>query len=812
MTFGDVLRQRRRALDLTRAELAEAVGCSVSALRKFEAGDLRPSRPLAEVLAGVLQIAPEERAAFVRFARDRLGADTTRVAVPTVSLQSPAPPTTVCAMLPVPLTPLIGRAREVAAVCTALEDRAVRMLTLTGPGGIGKTRLALQVAAELEPAFADGVVFVDLAPIREVSLVLTTIAEALGLPDADRGTLLARLQTALRQRQMLLLLDNFEQVVAAAPVVGELLAAAPRVRVLLTSRVVVGVYGEHDFPVPPLPLPNLSDLPPVDRLMQVETVRLFVERARAARPDFSLTGENAHAVSELCHQLDGVPLAIELAAARVRRLSPGVLLQRFGEGMPGRLEVLTGGPRTVPARQQTVRATIAWSYDLLTPRAQQLFRRLGVFVGGGTREAAEAVCGWDDAAHLEASLEALLDTSLLQQRERVEGEVRVMMLETVRDYALEQLAASGELEEMQRRHADYFVMLAEGAEPIVRGPRRLWWDRLEAEHDNMRAVLAWSRTEPSGVSGLRLAVALAGFWQRRGHMSEGYGWLTSAVAQREVDVSVAPSRRSYHRLRAYALDALGVFARFLGAPDDIQALFEESLALFQTLDDRAGRLEVLGDLGMLLVQRGAFGRGQVVLEEGLALARELGQGSAIAESLFYLGHLRYAQGDAGRASELWEEGVHLVRPTEDPLCYTMLLVRLSVVALDQGDYERAGAHLAESLRLLREQGDRLAIIQALEMRARLAAESSSGLETGQRGLVRAARLFGATEAIRERLAFPILSEERRSYEHGLATLRARLKDEPLAAAWAEGRALTLEQAIAHALGDGFQESEIPEES
>ena len=247
-----------------------------------------------------------------------------------------------------PLTPLIGRAREVAAVCAALEETAVRVLTLTGPGGIGKTRLALQVAAELEPAFADGVVFVDLAPIRDPALVPTTIAQALGIPDVAGPTLLARLQTVLRQRQMLLLLDNFEQVVAAAPVVGKLLEAAPRVKVLLTSRAVAGVYGEHEFPVPPLPLPDPSDLPHLDRLLQVETVRLFVERARAARPDFCLTSENAPAVSDICHQLDGLPLAIELAAARVRRFSPQALLERFGEGAAGRLKLLTGGPRSSP--------------------------------------------------------------------------------------------------------------------------------------------------------------------------------------------------------------------------------------------------------------------------------------------------------------------------------------------------------------------------------------------------------------------------------------------------------------------------------
>lgn len=795
LTYGAWVRRRRRELDLTQAELARRVSCARTTIEKLEADARRPSKAMAERLADVLLLAPDARPAFVRGARSGWMSEDPGLLTSPAAAERAGPGRA----LPVPLTPLIGRAREVAAVCSALEQTGVRLLTLTGPGGIGKTRLALQVAAEIEPAFTDGVVFVDLAPIRDPALVATTIADVLGIPDVAGQSRLARLQAALCQRQMLLLLDNFEQVVAAAPVVSELLTAAPRLKVLLTSRALAGVYGEHDFLVPALPLPELNDLTHLDRLMQVETVRLFVERARAARPDFRLTGENAHAVSDICHQLDGLPLSIELAAARVRRLSPQALLQHFREGASGRLHLLSGGPRTVPARQQTVRATIAWSFDLLNPAEQQLFRRLGVFVGGWTLEAAEAVCGWEDATHAEASLEALLDTSLLQQREHMGSEVRVTMLETIREYALEQLAASGELEEVQRRHADYFVMLAERAEPVLSGLRRRWWDRLEAEHDNMRAALAWSRSEPTGETGLRLVVALNAFWMERGHMTEGYSWLTAAVARREVEVVAGPSSRNYQRLRAYALDALGSFAHFLRMPDDVQAWYEESLALSESLGDRAGRREVLGDLGMMCVERGDFDQAQRVLDEALALARGLGHAATVASSLFFLGQLAYAQGRSERAGELWEEGLHLLRREEDPLQSATHLMRLSMVALDHGDYDRAGAQVAESLTILQDLGARRWSIEGIEVSARLAVALGQRRANGQQGLMHAARLFSAAEVVREKQAVPLPSTERPSHEQSLAVLRAHLDAASLAVAWAEGRTMTLEQSIAHAL-------------
>ena len=804
-SFGYWVRRRRKSLDLTQAELARRVGCAAKTIQKFEADVRRPSKVMTERLADALELAPGIRSAFLSGARSGMwGGDGSLLSRP-----ADAPPVErpgSAGALPVPTTPLIGRAREAAAVCEVLEATPVRLVTLTGPGGVGKTRLAVQVAADLQQAFVDGVVFVNLAPIRTPDLVPTAIARALGLGDVAGHALMTHLQAALRERQLLLVLDNFEHVVAAAPVVADLLTTAPRLKVLLTSRSVVGVYGEHDIPVPPLSLPDANDLLNLDRLFQVEAIRLFVERARAARPAFLLTTANASVVGGICHYLDGLPLAIELAAARVGLLPPQALLQRLTGsppgGAPGRLQVLTGGPRTLPARQQTLRNTLAWSYDLLDGGTQRLFGRLAVFVGGCTLEAVETVCtgDGDPARDTLAGLQALLDTSLLEQREAADGQPRFSMLETIREYALEHLEASGELERLQRRHADYFVMMAESAEPTVSGARQgRWWDRCEGEHDNFRAALAWSRMEAKGDTGLRLALALFGFWRGRGHLHEGYRWLADAVRQTEDGVPAGPSTEGYRTLRARALDMLGCYASFQGDLVGAQRPFEESLALFRDLGDCAGLAEVLADLGMTVGLRGDFGRAGALLEESLTLYRDLGHAPAIAGNLFFLGNLTYAQGHTARACELWEESRRLTSAAGAPWVIASILPRLAMVALDQGDYGRAGAQLVESLLLLREQGERWETLTVLEVCARLAAEQGQQPVDAQAGGLRAARLFGATAALRVTYGTPVLPDFQDHYRRSVAAARAHLDAATFAAAWAEGQVMTLEQAIAYAL-------------
>src|SRR6266852_4875421 len=441
--------------------------------------------------------------------------------------------------LPAPLTPLVGREQEIAAVCALLWRPEVRLVTLTGTGGVGKTRLALGVAAAVNADFADGICFVALAPLIDPGLVLSTIAQALGVQEQGSRPLLEGLQDHLREKQLLLLLDNFEQVVSAAPVVAELLVAAPRLRVLMTSRTSLHLSGEHEFAVPPLSLPDLRDLPPLDRLTQYGAIRLFIERAQAVKSDFALTKENAAAIAAICHQVDGLPLAIELAAGRSKLFSPQALLPR----LRNRLKLLVGGAQDLPLRQQTLRGTIAWSYDLLDQAEKILFRRLAVFVGGCTLEAAEAVCHPDrdlEGDVLDA-VERLVDKSLLRQEAQADGEPRLLMLETIREYALERLAASGETEATRRRHADYYLALAEQAEPLLAGEQQVpWLNRLEQEHENLRAALTWVFQEAGGADlhlkaalreqTLRLVGALWSFWYIHCHYREGKQWLQAALA------------------------------------------------------------------------------------------------------------------------------------------------------------------------------------------------------------------------------------------------------------------------------------------
>jgi predicted ATPase/DNA-binding SARP family transcriptional activator len=428
--------------------------------------------------------------------------------------------------LPLPRTPLLGREVELVAVQALLMQELVGLVTLTGTPGVGKTRLALEVAAGLHAAFAGEVWFVDLAPTRDAGLVLSAIATALGLCETDAQPLPERLKRFLRTRQRLLLLDNFEQVIAAAPLISELLESCPGARILVTSREALRLRAEQEFPVSPLALPDRRRLPSPAVLAQNPAVALFVQRAHAVKPDFALGRENAPAVAAICHRLEGVPLAIELAARRTKLFSSAELLAR----LENRLGLLVGGPRDLPARQQTLRNTIAWSYDLLEAPEKALFRRLGVFVGGCTLEAAAAVCNAEGDRELDIleDLASLVDKSLLLQEEGPDGEPRFRMLELIREYAQERLAASGEAEAIRGREAEYFMSLAETAEPELRdGEHITWLTRLQAEHDNMREALRWCAASGAAEIGLRTGAALSEFWRRRGYLAEGREFMTT---------------------------------------------------------------------------------------------------------------------------------------------------------------------------------------------------------------------------------------------------------------------------------------------
>src|SRR5829696_5669449 len=544
--------------------------------------------------------------------------------------------------LPAQPTPLVGRERELGEVRDLLRAEGVRLLTLTGPGGIGKTRLGLQVGAELLDEFEDGVFFVALAPLTDTALVASAIASPLGVVETGERPLKEGLETYLRDKEVLLLLDNFEQVLDAAPLLGELLSECPKLKGLATSRSVLRVYGEHEYPVPPLELPSPGRLPAIDRLSQYEAVRLFIERAKAARPDFSVTDENAPAVAEICTRLDGLPLAIELAAARIKLLPPRAMLERLGS----RLKLVTGGARNLPERQRTLRGTIEWSYTLLEEGERVLFARLAVFSGGRTLEAIEAICDAKGDLPVDTldGVSSLLDKSLLRQEEGPEGEPRFVMLETIHEYARERLEASGEAEEVRRLHAEYFLALAEGAEPELTGADQLaCLERLEAEHDNMRAALQWS-LEKEPATAFRLAGMLARFWEIRSDFSEGSRWLEAALRQ-----SARPDTITEATTRAKLLSEAGTFAYYRADYDHAIVLHGEALELYRELGDDSGVAFSLMCLGAQHNQPGDYERAAPFFEEALALSRRIGDRRNIVITLHNLADVERQRGNYKRA-------------------------------------------------------------------------------------------------------------------------------------------------------------------
>ncbi|MGE0545042.1 MAG: tetratricopeptide repeat protein [Dehalococcoidia bacterium] len=687
--------------------------------------------------------------------------------------------------LPRPPTSLIGREREREAVSGQLRRAEVQLLTLTGAGGVGKTRLALAIAEDLLADCEDGVYFVDLAPIADPTLVPSAIAGALDIGETARRSLIESLVDHLRGRSLLLVLDNFEQVLAAAPLLTDLLTACPKLKLLVTSRAALRLSGEHEFPVPPLQLPDPKRLPDLEALSQYEAVTLFIQRAQAARPDFQVTNASAPAVAELCARLDGLPLAIELAAARVKLLSPQALLARLGR----RLTLLTGGGRDLPARQQTLRGTIAWSYNLLEPDECVLFARLAVFAGGCSLDAAEAVCDIDQDLSLAVldGLAVLVDQSLVRQAEGPEGEPRFAMLETIREYAAERLDVSGDTEAVRRRHAEYFMALAEQAASELVGPRQAaWLDRLEREHDNLRAALGWALERDQGELGLRLAAALWRFWELRGHLTEGQEWLERTLAHRPE----APTSA-----RAKALNGAGNLAHKRGEFERAEAWYEEALSLWRELGDRRNVAVALHNLGVSALKRRDFERAEALHSESLAIARELGDQPTVAISINLWGVLARNRGDNERARACYEESLALFRALGDNANVALVLNNLARVERDLEDWERAAALCAESLALFQELGDRQGLAWVLSNLAIMAQRRGAWEQS--------ARLHGATESLREAVGssdvFNFSPIEQGARETAVAATRAQLGDAAFAAAIAAGRATPPEQVAAAAL-------------
>ena len=687
--------------------------------------------------------------------------------------------------LPIQPTLLIGRERELAMIEELLGRAETRLVTLTGSGGTGKTRLALQVAAELLDRFEDGAFFVDLSALTDPDFVLPTTATTLGVRESGEQSLRDALVAFLSGKQLLLVLDNFEHMLpAAAPVVANLLAECAGITVLVTSRAALRVRGEREVVIQPLELPPPPPPPTTpDQLSQYAAVRLFIERASDVRADFTVDNVTAPAIAEICHQLDGLPLAIELAAARVRVLPPNAILARLERRLP----LLTGGARDQTARQRTLRATIAWSYDLLRPDEQRLFRRLAVFAGGFTLDAAERVSGPAGGLDLDIldGVTALIDQSLIRLVSGLEREPRYVMLETLREFGLEQLEAAGETEATREAHAAWCLAFAEEAEPELTGPdQATWFERLESEHDNMRAALSWAAAGLERAEmGLCLAARLWRYWFVRGHYSEGREWLRQSLANTDPSPST---------VRAIAVNGAGTLARVQGDYVEAATLFETCLTLRTALDDQKGVAAALGNLGLVAQAQDDYGKAATLHEKSLAIKRTLGDQAGMAASFGNLGIIAHEQGDYDKAAALHEESLAIKRVlNNNPRGISISLDNLGLVAEAQGNFIRAAELYEECLSSRRLMKNPRGIALSLESSARL----SSGFDDATPGT----RLMAAASALRDRLGAPAMLSTQARNERFLGEAKERLGDSAFAAAWEAGRQLSMEEAVEEAL-------------
>ncbi len=722
--------------------------------------------------------------------------------------------------LPRQLTSFIGREREMEEVKRLLTTNS--LLTLTGAGGCGKTRLALQSAADLVETFPDGVWLVELAALPDPGLVLQAVASTLGVRDSLARSLADNVLDFLRSKALLLLLDNCEHLLSACARLSQtLLQGCPHLRILATSQEELGVAGEALYLVPSLSLPDLARLPSRERLTQYEAVRLFVERAILSQPRFTLTDGNASVVAQICHRLDGIPLAIELAAARVKVLS----VEQVAARLDDRFRLLTGGSRTAPPRHQTLRAALDWSYELLSEQERTLLRRLAVFAGGFTLEAVEAVCagsGLDQPDILDL-LTQLVDKSLVvfdAQRDQV----RYRLLETVRLYGFDRLRESGEEKVFRQQHRDWYLSLVEKAEPALQGSEQLvWLNQLEVEHDNLRAALEWSKIDEDGaLAGLRLAGALWRFWEMRGYWSEGREWLEATLSKSAG--LVAPERVKALNGAAYLTFYQGDFVR-------AQALGEESLALSRQVGDKRPTASCLNILGLQACRLENYGQAAALGGESLALSREVGDKWAVAHALLVLGLVARGQGNHEQATTLLEDALSRFQALGDKRGGAITLNSLGLVLRDRGDYDRATALLEDTLARLRELGDKwgsafalsnLAIVawnqrnyaraadlfkESLILRSELREKRGiatclvglAGVAAAQAHAERAAVLFGAAEALREAIGVHLPPFIRDEYARHVADAKATLDAATFANAWARGRTMALEPSVAYAL-------------
>jgi predicted ATPase/DNA-binding winged helix-turn-helix (wHTH) protein len=687
--------------------------------------------------------------------------------------------------IPLPLTSFIGRVREMAEIRQLLAG--TRLLTLTGTGGSGKTRLAIEMARDLVGEFDDDVWWVELAALSDPASVTQAVTSILGVRENPGRALLDTLTAHLRSKQLLLVLDNCEHLIAACAAVADaLLHSCPQLKILATSREPLAVPGETTWTVPPLSLPDPSHLPPLDELLVYEAVHLFVDRAAAALPDFAATPESAPALSLLCQRLDGLPLAIELAASRVKVLG----LEQIAARLDHCFQLLTAGSRTVLPRHQTLRATIDWSYELLPEDERTLLARLSVFAGWFTLEAAEKVCAGGSIAEDKVLdlLSHLIDKSLVVVTQREgNGQTRYRLLETVRQYGQERLSAIGETTVVRLRHVSFYLNLAEEVEPKINTAERSQWvGRLEREHDNLRAALRYMLELQSTESALRMVGALFWFWFHGGFWTEGRGWIAAALSR--------PVAQGPTKLRAKALYGQGVLGWTMGDHAAARAQLEESAEVWRAVGDEHGLAHTIHFLGVELLSHGELARARALNEESLGIFRALQNDRwGLAVACASLGIVAMAQRDDAAAQPLLEESISICRELKDGWALALPLRNLGIMALRQGDYDRAAALLRESLIVLRPLKERWFLSRSIESLAQVLALRGD--------YEQAARLFGAGEALREALGATVLPFYRVDYERGIATLRAGLNEASLAAAWDAGRAMSIEETIAYALGE-----------
>jgi predicted ATPase/DNA-binding XRE family transcriptional regulator len=800
--FARWLKQRRKALNFTQAELARQLGCAVVTIQKIEEGKRRPSKQIAGLLADHLAIPAGEREKFVQMARGNM-LDTL-----------PLPPSN----LPHPLTSLIGREQEMQIIERKLRRADVRLLTLVGTPGVGKTRLAIEAGHALRPFFEDGVWFVSLAAVADGAFVFATVAQALGLRERGESALQETLFHYLRPRQLLLVLDNYEQLVDHSPLVADLLRACSQVKALVTSQSPLHLSGEHQLAVQPFPLPEIQPALASDRLSENPAIRLLVERVSSSQPDFVLDAANTETMAMLCVHLDGLPLALELAAARLSHVPPDVLLNDLANTQWGRLHWLTNGARDLPQRQRTLRKAIEWSYQLLSPPEQRLFVGLGVFAGGFDAEAAREVGIGESDAHI-PSLKSLVDKCLLQVSYQEGAAPRYTLLETLREFALDKLADEGKIESMRRRHAAYFLSLAEGNHPIQSENRHepAWLARLALNQENLRAALSWGlKHEP--VCALRLAAALGHFWCLYGRWREGGAWLEQALQAAD-----GPSD-----VRARALTSLGILLSFRGEKNQAIAVFQRALHYLRDRKDSPDLPWTLFHMAHSLVHQGEMDAGTRLFEESAALWQQLGYEWHIALAREQLGFVALEQGDLLRAKALLEEScaIHrawqaegsvasalimlgaIERELNDPVATIEMIEEARVIfqKLDRrGDVawalrdlgiaavlarrlEDARRYLLESLAIYEAIGGKDGIAIILEGLAAIAAVSGEA--------ERCLHLLGATTALRQQLGLALVSYSAKIDETLFQPLRRQLPAEQWEAGMAAGRALKLNEALA----------------